>query len=1363
MAELTFKSPGVSTREIDLSGPTALGPQGTPAGIIGTALKGRAFVPITVATFQDFVAEFGATDGEKFGPLAMNEWMRNARAGTYVRVLGVGDGKQRNSSSGIVTNAGFVVGQRLVRQTGEANVGLQGSASDLVNTVAGVNPFAIAPKTDDVQDVGAGPGDAEKIDRPDDRPQPLGRMTFLGALMKDQNSSGLLADSGISSSALGARATLSTAAAEAEHGLDEGQNIVITSTDGTARTYMVMDLAKTEADTTAASFVPIVAGAAAGANAIRNGTASTAADHLTVAGVLKDHGIGITVPVAAGGVAGPTTQTITFLEDGVEAGQFGDFTPAANAIAIKLSADAGTNRTNLILAINGQADYAGSDIKFAPDGQNGERATGVKGLSASEGGANQVTLTAVHLGAHTISTANTGGGSIKPGGAQVTGGVDGVAVPAGTVCLSLSGTQLSVLNAIRSAIISSVGHDGKITVSGVISGTGIQTLTLTQADSAEAGERAITVNTLATISKTDFEGASSTASGKPVLRAAIMVPDGVVLSLASTVAGVSENVNADGEPPASNLEGTPEISAGAVHGTVTTTNGKQNIEIYLNGHVGTGLYPNKIKASLDPADQSYISKVLNTDPTKIREAGHYLYAHYDVYPALAMPDDNEVATAAPPAGETVEEAAFVLVGAAGRNAGSATQPNYEDFQERFRTARTPSFISQDFGAGAKNLFKVHALDDGASACDLFKITIENISASSNQNSKFGKFDLVVRGFYDSDSDPIVLESYRGLNFDRSSENYIARRIGDQYAYYDFDQRDGAQKLRVEGAFENRSRYIRVEMSSDVTRGALPQEILPMGFRGHGHLSLDGNEMLAPLDAAGIIAASDIDINELRRVRMLPVPLRRNVAQGLGNKKRSNADLCWGVQFERIDSVDEPNRNSVVDDSIASFTKFFPDHRTNIASAFVMDNEGASAVDGAVIDCDLYNNNLFSLERVQVSVSSDTDRPVVNHWEAAVYRRTGVAAASLTLADGTSIGGANTRFLDPAKDFAHLPSRKYLKFTTFLQQGFDGFNIFDKEKSKLSDIAARREFTDSTNQGGVKGPTISAYRKAVDVMEEKADVEIQLLAIPGIRHPAVTDFAIDSVETRFDAMLIMDIEEKDQTNGFVTGSTDQLTNVTYTVNNFESRNLDSSFAAAYFPDVVITDPTTRANVQCPPSVAVLGAFSLNDSVSHPWFAPAGFTRGALNTVLESQVKLKRANLDALYEADINPITSFPHTPGVVVFGQKTLQAAQSALDRVNVRRLLIDIRRRVKKIANGLLFEPNRVDTLARFSNLVNPVLQQIQTQQGLDRYKVQIDTSTTTQADVENNTIRGKIFLQPTRSLEFISLDFVVTNQGAEI
>ena len=191
---------------------------------------------------------------------------------------------------------------------------------------------------------------------------------------------------------------------------------------------------------------------------------------------------------------------------------------------------------------------------------------------------------------------------------------------------------------------------------------------------------------------------------------------------------------------------------------------------------------------------------------------------------------------------------------------------------------------------------------------------------------------------------------------------------------------------------------------------------------------------------------------------------------------------------------------------------------------------------------------------------------------------------------------------------------------------------------MSDVAARREFGEA-NQGKVSGPTIASFRKAIDVMEEKADVDIQLLAIPGIRHESITDYAMDSVEDRFAALYIMDIEEKDQNNEFLTGSSLQIPSVTYTVNRFEARNLDSSFAAAYYPDVVVTDPATQTNIQVPPSVAVIGAFALNDAVAHPWYAPAGFSRGALKRTVESQVKLNRANLDALYEADINPITSF----------------------------------------------------------------------------------------------------------------------------
>jgi len=182
--------------------------------------------------------------------------------------------------------------------------------------------------------------------------------------------------------------------------------------------------------------------------------------------------------------------------------------------------------------------------------------------------------------------------------------------------------------------------------------------------------------------------------------------------------------------------------------------------------------------------------------------------------------------------------------------------------------------------------------------------------------------------------------------------------------------------------------------------------------------------------------------------------------------------------------------------------------------------------------------------------------------------------------------------------------------------------------------------------------------------------------------------------------------------------------------------------------------------------------LNDAVGHPWFAPAGFTRGALpQAALEARVRLKDEDLDSLYNERINPLIAFVGAPksglnpssGLVVWGQKTLQLAASSLDRVNVRRLLIEIRRQVREIAQTIIFEPNREATLARFSAAVTPRLQRIQALAGLERFRVIIDSSTTTQTDVENNTVRGKIFVQPTKSVEFVSLDFVVANNLQQV
>ena len=1014
MAELTFKSPGVSTREIDLSGPVNVTPQGTPAGVIGMAQKGRAFVPITLARYQDFVAEFGATDGEKFGPLAMYEWFRNAQAGTYIRTLGVGDGLKREAS-GRVNNAGFVVGTQQVQANGKL----------------GKNAYAGSTAT---------------------VPGVLGRTYFLGAFMSESNGSRVFSDAGI----------------------------------------------------------------------------------------------------------------------------------------------------------------------------------------------------------------------------------------------------------------------------------------------------------------------QTTLSASAIIRGVVMVPSGVVLGLSSSY---SAN-NAPNNVNAAYATFGVGANAGASLGTVNVTSGQSNFVMILNGHAPTDEFPNVITASFDPNSAQYFGRILNTDPTRAEKAGHYLYTNWDVYPAMAVVTSSGVQASGTTASGLVE-AAFALTGSEDHNVGTTSVPNYEGFEDRYRTAFSPWVTSQKFGGKPKNLFRIHALDDGAVANNLFKVTIENIAATKNENSPFGTFDLLVRDFYDTDEDQVVFESFRGLSLDPSSDRYITRIIGDRHVYYDFDQKSGAQKLRIDGNFANVSKYVRVEIDPSVESLSVDASALPTGFRGpHFVLTAGTPSGGVPLltghltGSTGVGPLHDVTLSDLASAQVAPLPYRLNVAKGTGLSKKPLANLTWGVQFEVQDKLSDPNGTVGPDMSRPSYTKYFPRWSVGNRNVHIGDTVNVPNDGTVVLNSDTFQNNLFSLENVQVATGSD-DRPLTKYWDVASYRRNSAKLTVLSASDGTVFTDTNTRFLDPSKDFDHLPSRKWLKFSFFVQGGFDGLNIFDGEKSKMTDLAVRREF-DEEAQGGQNGPTLRSYRKAVDVMAEKADVDIQLLAIPGLRHPEVTNYAIEAVESRFDALFLMDIEEKDQMNTFITGS-GQLPSVAYTVNNVADRNLDTSFAAAYYPDVVVQDPTTLTNVVVPPSVAVLGAFALNDTVAYPWFAPAGFTRGALARVIETQVKLNRSNLDDLYEVDVNPLVAFADTPGVVVFGQKTMLAAQSALDRVNVRRLLIELRRRVRRIANTFIFEPNRAETLTRFSAAVNPVLQQIQAQRGVSRFKVQIDTTTTTQADVENNTIRGKIYVQPTRSLEFVSLDFVVTNSGATV
>ena len=1016
MAQLRFGSAGVTAREIDLSGPVAQQPVGVPAGVIGTSLKGPAFVPVTVGSLSDWYAKFGLTDGKKFGPLAVTEWLRNRQALTYVRVLGVGDGTKR-ASDGSVNAAGFTVGENEPRASDGALFG---------NTYANSGSNSVS-----------------------------GRTYFLGAFMSESAGSTVFSSAGV---------------------------------QGTSSIWSDPNVA-----------VPIVRG----------------------------------VVMAASGV-------ILRLSSSVEGGLLGNGAPSASFVA------------------------------------------------------------------------------------------------------------------------------------------------------------------------TDALSSGSTI--------------GAVVLLANSIA-------------------------------------KQEFVMLLNGHQGTDpLYPNVITASFDMTAPNYFGNVLNKDPYKLNQAGHYLYAQWDIHPSTAVVTGSGIVSILSGAGAATagkvgaEASAFLTTSSLGRNVGSATVPNYESFVDRFESARSPWVISQKFGGQAQNLFRLLALDAGAGVSSLFKVSIENIAPSTDPANRYGSFDVVLRQWNDQDGTQKPLEQWRGMNLDPSSDRYVAKVIGDLNVFFNFDVATSAQKIVVDGNYPNNSNYVRVEVSTAVDNATIDSTALPFGVRGALHLVTSGSGPMPTIFSTQISSAVGTGI--LGRTIEPPVPFRSNITQGSGQKVSVNPLLYWGVQFEHVTSLAQPNLSTLRNNSLLSFATFFPEFSVSNMNFVVGDNAGeADTAANGVLDSDRFCLNMFTLENIKVTTNS-AGIADPNQWQLAAYVRNGNITADAT---------AKTRKVT-TDDFTQA-NRRFLKYSFFMQGGFDGTNMFDRDEAELNNNAVVADMNDS-NRGLNNGPNVMAFAKAIDIMANVVNTDLQLLAIPGIRAPVVTDNAAAACKTtRFDALYIMDIEQLDNLSANVTTDT-QLPAVQLTTTQFKNRAIDNNFAAAYFPDVVMPDPNTLTNVVVPPSVAVLGALALNDAVGHPWFAPAGFTRGALQTTLEARVKLSKTNMDTLYDSSVNPLVAFPGNAssgtnpkgGVIVWGQKTLQAAASALDRVNVRRLLIDIRRQVREISQTIIFEPNREATLARFSAAITPRLQRIQALAGLDRFKVVIDSSTTTQADIENNTIRGKIFVQPTKSIEFVSIDFVVTN-----
>ena len=321
-----------------------------------------------------------------------------------------------------------------------------------------------------------------------------------------------------------------------------------------------------------------------------------------------------------------------------------------------------------------------------------------------------------------------------------------------------------------------------------------------------------------------------------------------------------------------------------------------------------------------------------------------------------------------------------------------------------------------------------------------------------------------------------------------------------------------------------------------------------------------------------------------------------------------------------------------------------------------------------------------------------------------------------------------------------PKAEYATYLPSNQNGVFG--------AAVGDVKAGANFYDTIDATNTQGLVGTDYDNMISLLANQDAYQYNILMTPGLYNSGYTSQCtqlINNTQGRGDNLLVLDLVPYNTALSAVTAAA-------------STRN--TSYAASYWPWVMVIDPDTGKNVWVPASTVMAGVFAYNDSVSEPWFAPAGINRGGLGQVIRAEQKLTQANRDTLYTGKVNPIATFPGI-GTVVYGQKTLQTRSSALDRVNVRRLLIQLKSYISQVGQTLVFEQNTIATRNAFLSQVNPYLESVQQRQGLYAFKVIMDDSNNTPDVIDRNQMIGQIYIQPTKTAEFIYLDFNILPTGA--
>ncbi len=876
--------------------------------------------------------------------------------------------------------------------------------------------------------------------------------------------------------------------------------------------------------------------------------------------------------------------------------------------------------------------------------------------------------------------------------------------------------------------------------------------------------------------KVGTAGATDEGADSGGVYALVVWPSGSISTKAPTLVGGAVAAQIYVDQGRALLSGTLAVSGPVA---ATGENGSTlievpNIDSFTLHFTGSNL-SKKATVSLNPESENFIRKVLNTNPT-ITNAAITTAATQDYYQggkyflgesferSLSAQGTNSIGVLS--ADITSGKLHAALFPMAVPTGSFTSQQN--DFEGAAIRGSTGWFISQDlsnnntsyYASEMQKLFRLEALTAGESVQRQVKISVSNIKAPEGDYQSYGSFSILVRRLGDSDTSPQVIERFDNLNLNPASADYIAKQVGDRYQRY-----DKTNLRNVEyGQYANQSNYVRVVMDEDVEAGSGEPRWLPFGmwgppkYRDVGVVSgSSGWSESISTPVSGVLAAvntmlaggssatfglaghsfASADILETDAatgfsgsITFPTVPLRQLSTWGT---PRSLRNCYWGAWTGR--AANETFYSSQLPDLLR-------------ARSFDVQSSGESANPAATT---------YDIQG-QTSASMGSSA-IVTSWVFSLDDVSGSAADGYTFAAGQRRSGTSLS-APSGSSYKTVLAAGVDRFNVLLHGGTSGYNITEREPFRNSAISTTDEKASYE---------LFSLRKALNIVSDPDYVQGNALTIPGVTKATVTDYLLEIAEERADVLGIVDIEDAytpDTETNLGQYAANEANTPAAAVNTMQQRSINNSYGATYYPWVRILDTNTNQSLWAPPSVAALGVLSSTDRLQAPWFAPAGFTRGGLSEgaaglpVLDVSQRLSSDQRDSLYETNINPIAKFP-AEGIVIFGQKTLQQTATALDRINVRRLMIYLKREISFIASRLLFSPNTQDTWDRFLGQASPLLESVKAEYGIEDFRLVLDDATTTPDLIDRNIIYAKLLVKPTRAVEFFAIDFVVTNSGA--